>query len=116
MSRRVPRVGVVLLGVGFVLLLLYLSLTAGPAPDTLASAEREAVGRACAAALELRLASARLPFPARTTELGGGRYRVEGMVDAPDGAEVVRRNYECAAGLDAAGTVRVDSVRLWQSH
>lgn len=101
---------------GFSALLLHLTLGMQPASSGNALADRDAVEGACTSEMRARLAGALLPFPARLSELDPGRYRLEGVIDATEGGELVRRNYECIVRRNGPDEVRVDSLRLWQSH
>jgi hypothetical protein len=107
---------IIVAAAAFILGLLYLTLSTTVREPGAAASERAELEGACAAALRGRLPGARLPFPARASALDDGRYRVEGVVDAPAGPEMLRRNYACVVRRGAAGAVRVDSLGLWQSH
>lgn len=101
---------------GFSALLLYLTLGMQPVSSSDVLADRDAVEGACTSEIRARFAGALLPFPARLSELDSGRYRLEGVVDATEGGQQVRRNYECIVQRNGPDEVRVDSLRLWQSH
>lgn len=102
---------------GFGALLAYATLISLPDPPPSGvehSAER--AGDACVAAVAEEVEEPRFPFSANVTYLGEARYRLSGMVDAPEGREIIRRNYECVVRYTEIGSYRTDSLTLWQSH
>lgn len=104
------------LAVAFAALLLYATLRSVP-PS--APAEREhqrAVEQACTRAVQQRTPGARIPFAPRLTELDPSRSRVEGVVDAPSGGEMVRSNFGCIVERKSGGRLHADSVWIWRSH
>ena len=103
-----------LLAACFIGFLVYTTMaSAPPAPAERSGAAAE---RACERAVRDSVAEARFPIAANAADLGGGRYRLDGVVDAGAADQTVRRNYECVIRRDAAGAYVADSVRVWQSH
>lgn len=101
----------------FVLVLLYATVVSMPEPPPSAE-EHDALRaeQACADAVRERVEGARFPFAANAAYLGEARYRLSGVVDAPRGGELVRRNYECVVRYAPPGAYLTDSLRVWQSH
>lgn len=101
---------------GFLLLLLYLTLSSAPAPPpTGIEHSAAAAQRACSSAVEERVEGARFPFSPTATYLGEARYRLRGFVDAGPRGERVRRNFTCVVSY-RDGAYRTDSLEVWQSH
>jgi hypothetical protein len=98
----------------FIAYLAYTTMAAAPdLPDAGGGAEAE---RVCEDGVRAQVAGARFPIAPSTTDVDGGRVRLEGVVDAgPEGA-TVRRNYECLVSAATRGGYQVDSVNVWQSH
>jgi hypothetical protein len=109
--------GLIALAGGFVAVLAYTTMTSSRAPAE-SGAVRGGPGaaEACKAAVREQLSGARFPFPTSVVDLGGGRYRLHGMLDEPRADEVVRRNYDCVIRYVEAKGYQADSVRVWQSH
>jgi hypothetical protein len=108
------RLAVAALAACFVGFLVYTTMaSAPPAPDA-GSGDRAVT--ACEGAVRDSAADARFPIAANVADLGGGRYRLDGVIDAGPESAPVRRNYECVIRRDRAGAYLADSVRVWQSH
>ncbi|MBW3628029.1 MAG: hypothetical protein KY464_01915 [Gemmatimonadetes bacterium] len=111
---RKARYVAAVLAACFVGVLVYTTMASAPrAPSEQSGARAE---RACEQAVRDSVAAARFPIAANAADLGGGRYRLDGVVDAGASDQTVRQNYECLIRRDAAGAYVADSVRVWQSH
>jgi hypothetical protein len=102
---------------GFVAVLVYATVASvGPQQSGANARGGPGAAEACKVAVSARVTSARFPFATNVTDLGGGAYQLQGMVDERLGTETVRRNYECTVHYAGTEGYRADSVRIWQSH
>jgi hypothetical protein len=101
----------------FALLLGYATLISlPPAPPTGAEHSAPRATEECLRLVRDSVESASFPFSTNVAYEGDARYRLQGIVEGPIGAEVVRRNYECVVRYEGAGRYQADTVRVWQSH
>lgn len=103
--------------IGFMLVLLYMTLrfTSTPLGDD--RDEHAAATRACHRAIKESLAGARFPFAANVTDLQGGQVQLSGSVDSGSGLQAERRNYSCFLTYhSSAGEYVADSIDVWKSH
>src|SRR5688500_747245 len=104
-------------GAAFVAVLGYLTLATAPArPPTGIDPNAASAETRCRTAIEAQVEDAQSPFSGTATYLGEARYRLQGTVEVPLAAEIVRRNYECVVSYTETGAYRADSVTVWQSH
>jgi hypothetical protein len=111
----VTRTGYAALGIAgcFAAYLAYTTMAMAPdAPDVARGPE---ASQACEGAVRAQLPDARFPIDPSTTDVAGGRVRLEGVVDSGPESAPVRRNYECLVSATGGG-YRADSVNVWQSH
>jgi len=107
---RSPRAWTAAFGLGFLLLLIYVTWTSAPAPAP------RAADLVCQRAVREQVANARFPFAARASDVGEGQIVLSGIVDAARAGETIRRNYTCWVRRVSPGDLLVDSLHVWQSH
>jgi hypothetical protein len=105
------------LAIGFVLVLVYVTIESTPFPRGEARAAHIVATRECQRAVRESVADARFPFGANVKKLHDGRLQLSGSMDSGNGMEAERRNYECLMSphLGSDGYV-ADSVAIWKSH
>ena len=105
------------LGIGFVLVLLFVTLKSTPAPlregrGALAEATRE-----CQRSIQESVSDARFPFEPTMSDLQGDGILLSGTIDSGSGLQAERRNYSCYLSVRAeSGSYVADSLEIWKSH